>query len=240
MVTQSGGNSALALMLTVISNLLGIITVPIAIQLIITSAGKTEISVIDLMVELAITILIPLCLGKFIRELNQKIRDVSEKRKLQLSLFSSANLICIVWMNLSDAKSDLFQQEFLDVFLILIASIVMHVVYLVLNRQIAKLMGLKDPEYKAVVLMASQKTLPVSVTVISFLDPDDVGNLGLITIPCIVGHLAQIFMDSFIVSRWMAEAHNNNNKNGVDGSQREEEMRKLPVVNSDTPPQNTD
>ena len=48
--------------------------------------------------------------------------------------------------------------------------------------------------------MASQKTLPVSVTVISFLG--SVGEEGLMTIPCIIGHISQLFIDAYISSRW--------------------------------------
>lgn len=48
--------------------------------------------------------------------------------------------------------------------------------------------------------MASQKTLPVSVVVIGFLD--DLGEEGLMTIPCIVAHMSQLFIDAYIASRW--------------------------------------
>lgn len=58
-------------------------------------------------------------------------------------------------------------------------------------------------EFKAVLLMSSQKTLPVSVTVISFLGA--LGEEGLMTIPCIVGHMSQLFIDAYISSRWAAE-----------------------------------
>lgn len=49
--------------------------------------------------------------------------------------------------------------------------------------------------------MASQKTLPISLSVISFLPVEKFGEHGLLTIPCIVGHLTQLFMDAFIASR---------------------------------------
>lgn len=48
--------------------------------------------------------------------------------------------------------------------------------------------------------MSSQKTLPVSVVVIGFLG--DLGEEGLMTIPCIVAHMSQLFVDAYIASRW--------------------------------------
>lgn len=65
------------------------------------------------------------------------------------------------------------------------------------------LLRLKRREFKAVVIMGSQKTLPVSVTVISFLS--SLGEEGLMTIPCIVGHMSQLFMDAYLCSRWASE-----------------------------------
>lgn len=59
---------------------------------------------------------------------------------------------------------------------------------------------LKRREFKAVVLMSSQKTLPVSVVVIGFLDA--IGEEGLMTVPCIVAHISQLFIDAYIASKW--------------------------------------
>lgn len=73
--------------------------------------------------------------------------------------------------------------------------------YLSINYPICKyVLKLKRREFKAVVLMTSQKTLPVSVTVIAFLDA--VGEEGLMTIPCIIAHMSQLFIDAYISSRW--------------------------------------
>lgn len=73
--------------------------------------------------------------------------------------------------------------------------------YLSINYPICRyILKLKRREFKAVVLMSSQKTLPVSVVVIGFLEA--VGEEGLMTIPCIVGHMSQLFIDAYIASRW--------------------------------------
>lgn len=76
--------------------------------------------------------------------------------------------------------------------------------YLSINYPICRfLLKLERREFKAVVLMASQKTLPVSVTVISFLGA--IGEEGLMTVPCIIGHMSQLFIDAYISSRWANE-----------------------------------
>jgi hypothetical protein len=56
-------------------------------------------------------------------------------------------------------------------------------------------------ELKAVLIMGSQKTLPVCVTIISYFPPS-FGVEGLLTLPCIMGHVVQLSIDAVIVSRW--------------------------------------
>lgn len=69
------------------------------------------------------------------------------------------------------------------------------------NYPICKyVLKLKRREFKAVVLMSSQKTLPVSVIVIGYLG--NLGRMGVMTIPCIVAYMSQLFIDSYIASRW--------------------------------------
>jgi len=54
---------------------------------------------------------------------------------------------------------------------------------------------------RAIVLVGSQKTLPVCVAVMTQLG-GAVGEVGLCIIPCILAHMLQIVLDSFLVSHW--------------------------------------
>ena len=56
---------------------------------------------------------------------------------------------------------------------------------------------------RACILVGSQKTLPIAVTVLNGLAPQIGGAVGLAVIPCVVSHLAQIVLDSFLVSYWL-------------------------------------
>ena len=90
-----------------------------------------------------------------------------------------------------------------NILLAVLAGIGIHFVFLGVNTTLLSIPGfeLEEKEYKAVLLMASQKTLPVAVTVISFL-PDSAGEQGLMVIPCIISHMSQIFIGAYIVSEW--------------------------------------
>ena len=65
-------------------------------------------------------------------------------------------------------------------------------------------MGLAAPERKAVVLLESQKTLPVAMTVLALIPDSAIAPemKGLMAIPCITFHLGQIFVDAIIATRW--------------------------------------
>jgi hypothetical protein len=53
------------------------------------------------------------------------------------------------------------------------------------------LLRLSVPTRRAVIIMASQKTLPVALNVVGFL-PESSGDKGLLSIACVIGHIAQV------------------------------------------------
>jgi solute carrier family 10 (sodium/bile acid cotransporter), member 7 len=55
---------------------------------------------------------------------------------------------------------------------------------------------------RAVILAASQKTLPISVTVIMQLAQTTGVDAGLATLPCVFAHFSQVVIDSVLVSWW--------------------------------------
>ena len=104
-------------------------------------------------------------------------------------------------MKLSASQSALAGLSAPEVIGLLGCGLVIHAVYLGFNFGMATLLRLPLPEKKAVVVMGSQKTLPMAMTVLTFLPPS-FGEPGLIAIPCILSHLTQIFVDAAICSKW--------------------------------------
>ena len=102
-------------------------------------------------------------------------------------------------------QDDIIGTPFPQVCLLVLAGCAIHVFYLALNYGLTIPLKLPLKDFKAVLIMSSQKTLPIAIAVISFLPPDKFGRHGLLTIPCIIGHLAQLFMDAFMTTK-MASA----------------------------------
>lgn len=100
---QAYGNAALALMLTVTSNLIGIVSTPFLLKAIFDSSNAS-LDAVDLLIKLLLTILLPLAVGKAAQTLVPGIKPRIKKHKTLLSFISNASLIMIVWQTISGSQ----------------------------------------------------------------------------------------------------------------------------------------
>ncbi|MBT6146032.1 MAG: hypothetical protein HOH74_11415, partial [Gemmatimonadetes bacterium] len=203
LTTQARGNAALALLLTVVTNLAGIFTIPFVLVAVLGTLGKVELSAWDLLIKLCLSILLPLLVGRWLRRYLQAWVETNRGR---VTMFSNLALISIPWMKFSESSDRLAAVAATSLLVLVAAGLVVHVVFLALNALASQALGLESAQRKAVVLMASQKTLPVALTVLALI-PDSAVSAdvkGLIAIPCITSHLGQIFVDAVLATRWSA------------------------------------
>jgi len=201
LTNQARGNSALALMLTVVTNFVGIFTVPFVLTHLLGHFGHVELSASDLLSKLCLTILVPLAIGCGLRLMCEGWAD---RHRAGLTMLSSAALITVPWMKFSESSETLAQSAIGGLLKLVVYGLLIHLLYLLLNDAACRLLRLDLAERKATVLLSSQKTLPVAMTVLAFL-PDSVASpqtRGLIAIPCITFHLSQIFFDAYLATRW--------------------------------------
>lgn len=107
-VTQAGGNSTLALMLTAGTNILGVVTSPFFLKAVISSRGvaaNATLNPVNLLVKLLITVLAPCMAGKVLRELSKAVQELVKKHKTAVSLTTNFLLIMIVWMQVSKVRT---------------------------------------------------------------------------------------------------------------------------------------
>jgi sodium/bile acid cotransporter 7 len=89
LVIGSYGNGALALLFTVSSNIIGIITSPIAVKIVLGSATDAKVNSLDLLVKLGVSILMPVLVGKALRDLVKPLRETIPKFKAPLYLVNN-------------------------------------------------------------------------------------------------------------------------------------------------------
>eukprot|EP00386_Alphamonas_edax_P007210 GDKI01023939.1.p1 GENE.GDKI01023939.1~~GDKI01023939.1.p1 ORF type:complete len:415 (+),score=91.86 GDKI01023939.1:34-1245(+) len=205
---QAGGNTPLALLLTVSTNFVAIFslpfTVPLLISLYTAGSAASDVSVhidgVQLLVQLLYSILAPLVAGKLLTHVpgvNRCMLRWSKTSKHVSSLF----LTLMVYLNVSKSVGKLRATD--PLWLIATAGMgaALQVVYLAFNAAMCWLLGLPTPIKKAVVVCASSKTLPVTVTVVQAL-PKAVGEGGLMLVGAILCHFCQVIIASMVASWW--------------------------------------
>mmetsp|Transcript_13658 Transcript_13658/g.16553 ORF Transcript_13658/g.16553 Transcript_13658/m.16553 type:complete len:419 (+) Transcript_13658:150-1406(+) len=216
---QAKGNIALALLLTVSTNIIGVFTMPLFVSSALdyytqenfvsndtTSDGDLSISVdpVPIIIQLVFVILIPLAFGKLLRNL-QSVQSFTKAYGKPMKLLSSFLLTVIVWMKVSSSAEDLNSLSFLSIFVCFVSGIIVHIIYLLFNYSVCSYaMHMRQAEKRAVVIVASQKTLPVAITVLDILPSNVLGSPGLVAVPIIIAHFVQIVIDAFIAASWAA------------------------------------
>eukprot|EP00892_Ulva_mutabilis_P004030 jgi/Ulvmu1/199/UM001_0203.1 len=200
LVRAAYGNAALALLICIGTNTIGIATIPFYLSGMLSSSTSVKLDAVDLLIKLVIGILVPLGIGKALQTIAAVQRFVQDHKTL-LMILNNGSLIMVLWQSISRSQEDITGTPFGQICLLILSGVAVHVVYLAVNFAACKLLRLNSADFIAVVIMTSQKTLPISLSVISFLPVATFGRHGLLSIPCIVGHLSQLFIDAVISSR---------------------------------------
>ncbi|KAH7547753.1 hypothetical protein JRO89_XS14G0010600 [Xanthoceras sorbifolium] len=135
---------------------------------------------------------------------------VDQNRK-HFSKISAIFLSLVPWIQVSRSRSLLLMVD-PQIFLVAVGmGMFLHLFLLSFNvlavQSLSAVSGgrqsifAKKENADAVVLVASQKTLPVMVAVVEQLG-GAFGEAGLLVLPCVSAHLIQIIMDSFLVNFW--------------------------------------
>ncbi|EEF37403.1 probable sodium/metabolite cotransporter BASS4, chloroplastic isoform X1 [Ricinus communis] len=208
----AGGNSALALAMTVISNLLGILIIPFSISRFIGAGVGVSVPTKQLLRSLVLTLLVPLILGKVFRESSKGLENFVDQNRKLFSKMSAICLSLVPWIQVSRSRSLLLMVK-PEVFLVAVGmGVFLHIILFSFNalaiQGLATVSGgnwsvfAKKENADAFVLVTSQKTLPVLAAVVEQLG-GAFGESGLLVLPCVAAHLNQIIMDSFLVNFWL-------------------------------------
>lgn len=188
----SGGNTVLALMLTISLNLLGILTLPPILHLCLKASGPVTLDQWGLFNKMLLLVLLPFVLGKTLRTVLKK-----QKVSTNWSYVNSSCVIVAVYISLAVSRQDFFYTNAGQYLAVFLSVSLVHVLLLALNHQAAKCLELTREDSKALLFVASQKTLPVSLTVLAGLH-QDTGNAVIV---CLLFHFVQLFIDSVLAAR---------------------------------------
>ncbi|KAK2973938.1 hypothetical protein RJ640_001406 [Escallonia rubra] len=208
----AGGNAALALAMTVMSNMLGIFVVPLSISKFIAAGVGVSVPAKQLFKSLVLTLLVPLILGKVLRESFKGLADFADRNRKRLSLTSALLLALVPLIQVSRSRSLLLMVRPAVFLVAVVSGILLHLILLAFNALLIQSLSAvsgggnsifaQKQNARALLLVASQKTLPVMVAVVEQLG-GAFGEPGLLVLPCVAAHFNQTIIDSFLVSSWL-------------------------------------
>jgi sodium/bile acid cotransporter 7 len=200
MVKSANGNVALALILTTVTNLLGVFTMPWSMS-VIFSGADVEIKVRPMLVDLVIQTLVPLLFGIALGKINS-VQEFATKWKSVLTKCSNCCIFFVVWLNTSGSQDKIVHFPLMDLGVVVLLAITVHIIYRVSAYIMATASNFPSKEWVAVVLMCSQKSLPVCVSVMAALPLELQANTGTMIVPCIMSHFSQLMIDGALADRW--------------------------------------
>lgn len=194
-VRTVNGNVAWALMLMIALTLVGIVVLPFTLALALGVAADIHVPVGALLLQILLLLILPLFVGRAIRKAGL------ESNHPLIDYLPSVSIILIVWMAVSGNAEALSELAILDIGLFALAGLGVHGTLLLVGWVVSRFLTLATPDAIALIIVASQKTLPIAITVlIAF--PESVlapGVLGIATVVCVVFHFTQIIVDSVLV-----------------------------------------
>ncbi|WP_339138550.1 MAG: bile acid:sodium symporter [Candidatus Electrothrix sp. GW3-4] len=188
----SGGNTVLALLLTISLNLTGILTLPIVLHFCLKASGPVSINQWALFSKMLLLVLLPFLLGKLLRTVLNK-----QKISAHWGYVNSSCVILAVYISLAMSRQEFFRTGLGEYLAVLYSVALIHLLLLALNTLAAKALRLPSADAKALLFVASQKTLPVSLAVLAGLH-QDTGNAVVV---CLLFHFSQLLIDSVLASR---------------------------------------
>mmetsp|Transcript_112877 Transcript_112877/g.364353 ORF Transcript_112877/g.364353 Transcript_112877/m.364353 type:complete len:345 (-) Transcript_112877:194-1228(-) len=207
MITQAKGNVSLAIFLTALTNCLGVFTMSFSSSQVFSAS--ISISPWEMLFELVWLTLVPLCVGMALRRFKWRKFEMSKfatDYKKPLGLSQNSCILFVVWLMISKAQPQIFGAKSADLGLCLTLAATVHLIYRLVGYVVATGARLPPKEWVTIVLMSSQKSLPVCVSVLAALPPALRTKSGLYILPCIMAHAAQLIIDSMLAVRWEVQA----------------------------------
>lgn len=184
----SGGNARWSLFMTLGLNLLGIVTIPLMLSLLIGNGGA--LSPWPLLHKLSLMVLLPFVLGMGLR-----LGLGARAAQRWMGLVPTLSVVTTAWITLSTSRPALLALEGADLLALAAWSLLLHGSLLGVCRLAGA--GLARPARLALLFTAAQKTTPVAVSVLVAMNAAG----GLAVVACLVFHFLHMLADSLLASR---------------------------------------
>ncbi|MBN1345052.1 MAG: bile acid:sodium symporter [Phycisphaerae bacterium] len=191
----AGGSVAIAILITVVCSMTAVLLMPIVLQIVLGVSGEIDLPVAQMMLRLAYLIILPTIVGQVLRRpLVHQVRRL----KPVLSAFNVLLVVGMIFIAVSQGAETLGSNGLRLVLHVGAVAVVLHAIMLVVNYTAGRAMRLPGGALRSLTIVASQKTIPISVFVALEYFPA----YRTAVVPCVLFHLLQILVDSLIANAW--------------------------------------
>lgn len=190
----AGGSAVWSMLFTMGLNLAGIVTIPFVLTLVLKS-GDVHLSPWPLLYNLLQMVFCPYVIGCVLK----KWLSPAGPFKLLLSHIPTFCIILVAWASVSASAENVLHRPMNVLLWSILAVVLVHVQLLCLHYGGAQWLTLNLPETKSFVILGSQKTLPIALSVLTALHLEQVGSAVMI---CLMFHFLQLLLDSWLAGRW--------------------------------------
>jgi sodium/bile acid cotransporter 7 len=194
---QAGGNVTIAIFNSCVSNVLGILLVPLWIAWIFRGSSQT-IPILPVLAEIALILLLPLLIGQIARP---KIRSYIDSIGSQLGSITNTLILFIVFAALSNSfASRLWEgRGVTSVATALFGGMLLISIVTLLTSRILRLTNFSREDRITALFCASQKTLAAGIPIAQSIFGNSPLPVGLIVLPIMAYHISQLVIGAFLV-----------------------------------------
>lgn len=209
---KAGGNDAVSLLVTVLTNGLCFLVTPFWLTLIPAAAGSdmaaVELNIGDMMRRLVVSALLPIASGQLMRLIPACAR-VADRFKTPLGVVAQGCVLLIIFWTALKAGPRMAEGAgaaggISAVLLVWGCCIGLHLGAMFVAVVGSRRFGFDRVDVVATAFAASQKTLPIGVLIAT--DPTMFGDRGVpfAVFPMLMYHASQLFIDTFVADRFVA------------------------------------
>lgn len=191
---QGGGNDAVSMLVTIVTNLLCFVITPLTLLLLI---GRTvPIRFSDQASQLATVVVIPLVAGQLLRQ-RAAVAQWADRHKLGLSTVAQCGILVMVAFGAAEtaARMAAGNATTAAVWVVVVAllALAVHTLALLGGWWISGVIGLAREDRVAVAIAGSQKTLMIGLQIAI--------DCGVSMLPMIIYHVGQLVIDTLFIGR---------------------------------------
>ena len=197
------GNAALALLMVVASNGLGFLLTPLILFL--TIGTFMTLSLEEMMAGFALVVLTPLLLGQGLRLTNSVVQVVQRNAGILSNASRLLILLAVsgaVVSGVTGVETGMGEMSSLELAAVSLLTVGVHGAAAALCWTLGRVLGWNREDGTALLFCGSQKTLPAAL----YVSAEFLPGFGLVPIPCVLYHVGQLVLDSWLVETIRSKA----------------------------------